>query len=394
MTEPAEPEQLLPRAFLRVGGNTVARHQLGLALALDCQRIICIARALSEDLIALQHGAENAGVQFHVVTSARALLPLITTNDELIVLTEGLLVEPHAAMNLLEGPHRVLVQPIEIGLAEGFERLDINNAAAGAIRIPGRLVERLAELPADCDVPSALTRIALQAGVPTVEVPAAVREGARWRLIRTEPEAHASESDWIRLHMGEPGAKTPARLIAQLAVRFLGPALLHAGTGSRIAVAAMAATMLLALGAGWLQFGPLAFILCAMAWVILLTASIMARVERDSLEPHPLTVLRRKIAGWAIDMELVLLIVWNDPAHLWESPLERAFPPVMLLCLARLLPRALDRHWSGWVKDRLVLALLLALASAFGVLGEATQALAVLLALAGILIPGGRVRLT
>ena len=394
MTEPAGAEQPSPRAFLRVGGNTLARHQLNLVLALDCQRVICLAHALSEDLIALQHGAEDAGVQFHVVTSPRAILPLVTANDELIVLTEGLLVDPHTAMNLLEGSHRVLVQPIEIGLAEGFERLDINNASAGAMRIPGRLVERLSELPMDCDVPSALIRIALQAGIPTVQVPAAAREGARWRLIRDEPEAHASESGWIRLHMGEPGAKTPARLIAQLGVRVLGPALLHAGTGSRIAVAAVGATMLLALGAGWLRFGVAAFLLCALAWVILLAASIMARIERDSLAGRPLTALRRKAAGWVIDVELVLLIVWNDPPHLWETPLERAFPPIILLCLVRLLPRALDRHWSGWVKDRLILSVLLALASAFGVLGEATQALAVLLALAGILIPGGRVRLT
>ncbi len=100
MTEPAETGQPLPRAFLRVGGNTIARHQLTLALALDCQRVICIARDLSPDLIALQHAAEDAGVQFHVVPGARALLQLVTGVDELLVLNEGLLVEPRAARGL------------------------------------------------------------------------------------------------------------------------------------------------------------------------------------------------------------------------------------------------------------------------------------------------------
>ena len=36
MMEPAGSGQAVPRAFLRVGGATLARHQLGLALALEC----------------------------------------------------------------------------------------------------------------------------------------------------------------------------------------------------------------------------------------------------------------------------------------------------------------------------------------------------------------------
>lgn len=394
MTEPADTGQPFPRAFLRVGGSTIARHQLTLALALDCQRVICIARDLSPDLIALQHAAEDAGVQFNVVPGARALLPLVTGNDELLVLTEGLLVEPRAALALLEGSHRVLVQPIETGLAAGFERLDINHAAAGAMRVPGRLVERLAELPGDCDVPSALTRIALQAGVPTVAVPAAMREGARWRLIRGEHEAHASEAGWIRLHMGDESAATPGRLLARFGVRSLGPALLHAGSGSRIAASATIAVMLMALGAGWLRFGTAGILLCGLAWVLLLATSKLARVERDSLDPRPMTVLRKQAVGWLIDAELILVIMWNSPARSGETLAEQAFAPVMLLCLVRLLPRALDRHWTGWVRDRLVLAMVLALAGTLGALGGATQLLAVLLALAGILIPRSKARLT
>lgn len=394
MTEPAETGQPFPRAFLRVGGNTIARHQLTLALALDCQRVICIARDLSPDLIALQHVAEDAGVQFNVVPGARALLQLVTGNDELLVLNEGLLVEPRAARGLLEGSHRVLVQPIETGLSAGFERLDINHAAAGAMRVPGRLVERLAELPGDCDVPSALTRIALQAGVPTVSVPAAVREGARWRLIRSEHEAHASESGWIRLHMGDEGGATPGRLLARFGVRSLGPALLHAGSGSRITAAATIATMLLALGSGWLRFGTAGFLFCGLAWVLLLVTAKLARVERDSLDPRPMTLLRKQAAGWVIDIELILIVMWNTPARPGASLEEQAFAPIMLLCLVRLLPRALDRHWTGWVRDRLMLTMLLAFAGTLGALGSATQLLAVVLALAGILIPRSKARLT
>src|SRR5690349_6670669 len=117
MMEPAGVGQPLPRAFLRVGGATLARHQLGIALALECQRVICVAREISPELIALQHEAERAGVRLHVVPGARALAGLVTANDELIVFTEGLLAEPQEAIALLETGHAVLVQPVESGLA-------------------------------------------------------------------------------------------------------------------------------------------------------------------------------------------------------------------------------------------------------------------------------------
>ena len=57
MMEPAGAGQTAPRAFLRVGGATLARHQLGIAVALECQRVICIAREVVPELIALQHEA-------------------------------------------------------------------------------------------------------------------------------------------------------------------------------------------------------------------------------------------------------------------------------------------------------------------------------------------------
>ena len=64
----------LPRAFLRVGGLSVARQQLSIAHALDCERIICLAPAVTPDILALQHLAERRGSQFHVIAGARLRL--------------------------------------------------------------------------------------------------------------------------------------------------------------------------------------------------------------------------------------------------------------------------------------------------------------------------------
>ena len=162
MTEPAGAGQPFPRAFLRVAGATLAQHQLSLVLALDCQRLICLARGTSPELIALQHAAEDAGLQFSIATGPGQLSGLVTANDEIVVVSEGLFVDPSQAAPLLEerGPV-VLVQPVEGALAAGYERIDLNRAGAGLMRVPGQLVERLRELPVDCDIVSSLTRIAL-----------------------------------------------------------------------------------------------------------------------------------------------------------------------------------------------------------------------------------------
>ncbi len=394
MIEPAGAGQSTPRAYLHVGGATLARHQLGIALALECQRIVCIAREVTPPLIALQHEAESIGVRLHVIAGPRALAGLVTANDELIVFTEGLLAAPQEAIGLLEAGHAVLVQPIESGLAAGFERIDINHAAAGAMRVPGRLVEALADLPADCDIPSALTRIALQSGIAMQPVPAAAREGARWKLVHDEAEAHAIESAWIRLHMGEGQLPTPGILLARLSVLAFGPSLLHAGSGWFLVALGAAAIMLLALGTAWFGYASLALVLCAVAWTIRRASGLLERVEHDSLNLRKSAISGERILGWLLDLELIAVIFWSAPLPPWESLLDRLFPPFILIALVQLLPRVMLRGWIAWLEDRALLALLLALAAALGGLIPVVQLLAIVLAMAALLLSVGKSQIT
>lgn len=394
MTEAAADAQPAPRAYLRVGGATLARHQLGIALALECPRVVCVAREISPELIALQHATEHAGARLHVIPGPRALAGLVTANDELITFTEGLLTAPQDAIGLLESGHGVFVQPVESGLAAGFERIDLNHASAGMLRIPGRLVESLAQLPGDIDIPSALTRIALQAGVAMVPVPAAARAGVRWKLVRDEVEAHAIEAGWIRLHMGEGASPTPGILLSRLGVLAFGPSLLHAGSSGRLVALSALLTLMMALGAGWFGYAAIGLTLCAVAWTIRNAAGLLQRVEHDTLNTPPSIVYGEQIAGWLVDITLVLVVVWSASLPPWESFLERAFPSFMLVAMVRLLPRLLLRGWTAWLEDRALLALLLALAALVDVLSPAVTLLAVGLAVAGVLLSGGRAQLT
>jgi hypothetical protein len=378
------------RADLRLGAVTLARHQLGVALALGCERIVCLAHALDDEISGLQSATEALGARFHVIDEPRALVGLVTAIDELIALGDGLLAWPPMAISLLEAGPAVLVQPVDRGMAAGFERLDLNHADAAIFRMPGRLVHRLAELPADCDGFSALQRIALQGGVPQRLVPAAALAEGQWTLVRSESEAHAVEALWIRLQTETGGGNNASLWVAQFAVRRLGPALLHAGSGHGVVAAAAAVTALLALGAGGIHWVVAGFILAAIAWLLLCAAGLMARIERATLYVPSHRVFRGRILGWVSDAILAVLMVQSVNGLPGQNLGERAFAPVVLLGLCRLIQQTLPKNRRRWLEDRGLLALLLAVCATAGVLGPGIDAITVLLLGAGLYGAGAR----
>ncbi len=393
MLEPAAAGSAQPRAFLRVGGVSVARQQLSLALALGCERVVCIAQGLSPELIALQHAAEAARVQFHVIPGARPLAGLVAANDELIALADGLFVSTTEAAALLEQGQAVLVQPIEQGLNAGFERIDLNQAAAGAMRLPGRLIERIADLPADCDAVSSLQRIALQAGVRLRPIPVAGQGGLFWTLVRDEDEAHALEPQWIRQRTADGVPLGPSRWLARLAVRGLGPALLHAGSGPLTLVIASAVVALLALGAGWFALAPLGLSFCALGWVLRESAVLLARIDSDPSRPRR-GLDSRTAYGWLLDGIIVALAGWGAMTGPGQPLLDRFFPAFMLVALLRILAQRLSPQAAVWLEDRAMLALGLGAAIVAGLGYQLIHLAAGAAALFGIVLPAMTSRLT
>jgi hypothetical protein len=396
MMEPAGPDSALPRAFLRVGGISLARHQLGLVLALGCERIVCVARGLGPELVELQHVAEDNGARFHVVSGPRGLVGLITANDELIVLADGLLSEPEQAVAQIEQGQGVLVQPIELGQPAGFERIDLNHSAAGAMRLPGSLVERLAELPADCDMASSLQRIALQAGIAQRMLPSGLREGGAWRLLRDEREAQLAEGEWFRQHTGVTPASSISEIGARFAVRSIGPALMHSGSGGNAVGILALVVVLLALGAGWSQFSATALFLCVVADVLRRAAGLLLRIERHSLNLTGAFLPRQLLFGWGLDIVLVLILSWSEPLMPGGGLLAHAFPAIMLVAMLRLIPQLIKTRWVNWLEDRGLFAFVLGLVIvvAGGMPSGLVAALAVALALVGAVWPDRPARLT
>ncbi len=394
MIEPGGAESPLPRAMLRVCGETIARRQLALAQSLECRRVICLSRSLSAGVIDLQHAAEASGMAFSAVTAPSGLLSQVTANDELVVFSDGVLASGEAVADIVGAGHVVAVQPIERGIAAGFERIDINHASAGIMRIPGRLVERLAELPADCDVPSALTRIALQAGVAMKDVPASSRGQAGWLLIRSESDAHLAEDALIDAQVRSWDVMTPGLLLSRSGVTAFGPSLLHGGHGSTSLTLGCFVLLAAALGAGWFGMTAAGFAFVGLAWIVLKAMTMVQRLEQSGLVRGTLPHLQDALLGWIIDITIIVLVVWRSPMLPWDAPVDRVFEPLMLIGVLRLLEKSLVRPLSAWCGDRSLLALLLGLAALSDGLGAGVRLLALGLTFGGLALAGGLTRLT
>lgn len=394
--EPADPDSAELRAFLRIGGISLARHQLGLALALGCERIVCIARSLHQELVELQHVAEDSGARFHVVSGPRGLVGLVTANDELIAFADGLLAYPKEAVPQIEAGQGVLVQPIEIGQPAGFERIDLNHAAAGAIRVPGALAERFAELPPDSDAMSSLQRIALQSGQTQRMLSPGLRESGAWRLVRDESEAQLAETEWFRQHTAVAAARSVSDMGARIAVRSIGPALLHSGSGGNAVGWLALAAVLLALGAGWFEFSATALFLCLIADVLRRAAGLLLQIERRSLTLRRSGFPRKLLFGWALDVVLILILAWSQPLGPGEGVFTHAFPPIMLIVMLRLIPQVIQASWARWLEDRGLFSLILACAiiGAGGMPAGLIAGLTVMLAVLGVAWPDRLTRLT
>lgn len=380
MTEPVDATLPLRRGFVRLGGRPLVQHQLDMAIACGCERLICLVRALEPEVIALQRRAESAGMRFNTVAAPRELSALVTASDEVVVIYEGLLVEPSSAREVVEQGQGVFVQPVETGLAASFERIDINNASAGLLRIPGRLIEALVQMPPDCDIASSLARIALQAGVPAREVPAAARSGTRWQMIASESQAQAIEHEWLAERLGPARMSSPGRKLARMGILALGSSLLHAGNASLVMLASAIAGLALAVGTGWFAWSATSFLLAAIAWIALCSATSLRRLEAPLLAGEVKRDAGLLAVDWGFDAALILLIHWAAAPLAGIGPFPAVSLPVTLLLLVRICGKTPGMLLSVLIDDRAVLCLLLAVCAALGLVEWAVALGAVLMA--------------
>jgi hypothetical protein len=361
-----------------VAGKPIARHQLDLALALGCEKILCVGNGAAAEAIALRHAAEANGARFQIMRGVRDLPAAVRGDDQLLVLAHGLLPESGRAFALLKEGPGVLVLPAEAGWGAGFERLDLAAAWGGAMVIPGRLVVGLDQLPEDAEPIAGLLRLARQGGVPERALPESELAERRWQIVRTPEAAHALEPAWLRRRLPPVSGFRPTAWLARLALRRFGSRLI----GGRRGFAVVAAVSLVLTGgafaAGWFGLPWLGFVVLALA-----------ALANESAEG--LVLLQRPIFGAETKPSQGIFIVraiW-DLARVAIGTLaidatraERVFPPLVVAGLLRIAPPWPEAGWRALAADRGLLAIVLALASSAGM----AEGVFMLLALALIML--------
>ena len=386
--EPSADDATTPRGLLRLGGRSIAHHQLATALALGCERVICLADGLPGEVIVLQHAAERAGASFQVTGDGRAVAQLVKPDDELLVFSDGLVAAPEAVSTLLGGRSGVVVQPVESGMTAGYERIDLNHAGGGVMRLPGRLAAGLADLPGEWNPVSALLRIAVQSSLRQVVLPQSLTSNGRWALVRSDGEAHRLEPAWLRQHTVHRDGTGPGRWLAARMVERLGPALLHAGTRPHIVSLGAAALALLALGSAWFGAFSAAFAGLGLAWLVRRSAAILARVHGERPVGQTRWLDPETGFGILLDLGFVAIAAWRlAAAHpIANAYIVGGFTALVLVGLARLLPSLFaDAPWSGWLEDRLIFAMVLAGASLTSVFGLALMSASLALLAFGLI---------
>ena len=368
------------RAELMLAGRSILAWQAELMCALGAERVICLCHAVEGEVLRLQHMVEAAGAAFHALIGFTALPALVRAEDDLIILSDGLLPDPPLTQNIVttEAGWRRNVVCLPAGHAmvasapDDFERIDAAHNWAGLLVMRGASVQRLSDFAEDADAVSVLLRLALQAGTPLRELGAAELEAGGWLLANSGATLEKHERDLISRAAAARDFRAPLITLAGWIVETFAPRGLQKGTsvtGGLALALALSAVMVAALGAPVIS---LAFAAAAMfsGALTLAYAGIARRLHRQS-GPGSAE------AAFAVALDaLAALTLWFALVPLPEwSALAMCGP--LLIGLARLSAREEGEvPLSAFWRDRASLLVLLASAASAGLLPEATAAFA------------------
>lgn len=341
-----------------VAGKSLARRQLDFALAAGCERVIALGNGASAEAIALRHAAEGRGAKFQCIGDTHGLLGAVPAADELLVLAPRLLPEDASALEAIERGTAVLVLPAGPGVAAGFERIDLERAWAGALVLPGRLVERLADLAPDSEATAALLRIALQARVAEKRLPEQALAEGSWSVVGSGDAAQRDEA-WLKRNLRHGTGSPGSRLLAHFGLRRLAIPLLGQPRAVPGLVVGMVASLVGAVGAaayGWTAAGLFLIAISALLGDFATGLSQLRDAPFGARNPRRLGALTPCLVDAGLTACAALAIDGS-----W---LHRLFPPLVLL---GALHASRPGRWPGAAAlagDRALLALGLATATA------------------------------
>ncbi|MCR2833749.1 hypothetical protein [Parerythrobacter lacustris] len=314
----------------------------------------------------------------------------MSSADRLLVLTEGIVIDPDAADMLKSGKPAIVSAPPEKAIPLGYERIDRDRAWAGAMILRGSTVERLSELSDDIDCISSLLRLGLQTGTPVVPIDPGALATQKWCMVKDSTKAQ----DWTRIRVERSiqpeGWWWPANALADRAARALAIA---KGPPDAARWAARGATILL-LAAGvlgaWFEYPVAGFCAIAAAALAGRVDGALASIRAFGCGDSKALVAWNNCRDGLVDFTLVVAIGLAVPSY---SNLDAVFAAAMIIGLLRLASLIPGPLRVMLLEDRAVIAIMLAVAAAALLVLPAIQLLS-LLVLGLILLPLVRARLT
>ncbi|GMM94424.1 hypothetical protein [Qipengyuania sp. MTN3-11] len=364
-------------------GRSVLSHQVDCALELECEAILCLVDGVGQDIIDCQHRAERAGARFQTVGHTHALSSLVRAGDDLVVIADGLLVDPEILAAQLEKRQALVTLPADAVGDRDFERLDAAQVWAGALRIGGDSVERLRQLPPDAGAASAFVRIAMQTGVAKVPLDPAILAEGRWEPAGQAESGRLRETAWIGRRIVPVGFAAPGLAVAER----LGLRLARDVLGRRTERIPLFAALGFGMMAGMASIVGRPAIGLVLALPMMFAIPIASMIERvgkiGTRARRSLPLLRILLV--ATDVLLVALAAAALPPTAEAGWLNLFYPLVLILAL-RVGQRFAAPHLRDLYRDRILLVGILAFAAIFGVLLPVVAVLCAL-ALAAVLIP-------
>lgn len=365
-----------------IAGKSIARRQLLFAREAGCDSVVAFGGGASPDGIALRHEAERIGMKFNVISTAHALPGIIRDEDSLLVIQPGLLPESRTALDLLRAEgDRILVVSSGPGTSAGLERIDLDRAWAGALTIPGQWLGKLASLPEDIAPHAALLRIALQNRLPEARLADSVLDDGKWTLISSQEAASARALTWQRAHLGEVAPGALSRWLGRNFVAGVGGRLMDVPYFRAVLLALSALLLAGSIVAGLYEMPVLGFALVALSVPVL---EIFLAIMRLGVAPFG-KLKRLPFIRLAVDGALLALGIMAIDSLIHRS----VFPPLVLGAGLFLIDRRTLPQWLEPLRDRMVIAAVVALVAALAT-PELAIMLAGLLVLAANIVPARR----
>lgn len=199
------------RGALPLAQGRLAMLHVDLAVQAGAGEILCLIGLVNETAREIESYAAKRGVPFHLVRSVADISVRLASDDELLVIADGLYVAP-AETSHLGRETGTFVASFAPGdgarvLVERFERIDINHIWSGLACVRARDLVEARDLPEDWNVQSALLRLAVQRGYRRTVLPFSLAEAGSIAIVRDNREMEALALQELSGSAGALGAR-------------------------------------------------------------------------------------------------------------------------------------------------------------------------------------------